>query len=152
MNYEQFIDFVKSPERLNADTTPLLEKLVEEYPFCQTAEILYAYNLNKENNFRFNSQLKTASAYANNRKLLKRLLQQPKLHTAVAEEEVYEIPVADETDPESAAVADPLPKNKARELINMIDQLKNEVQSILSDESSEADPPLIELASQLLMV
>ncbi|MCD4697073.1 MAG: hypothetical protein K8S16_12625 [Bacteroidales bacterium] len=72
MNKEQFIQFIKSPEKLNVQSIALLEGLVTEYPYCQTAAILYTLNLYKENNFKYNGQLKLASAYAPNRALLKK--------------------------------------------------------------------------------
>jgi hypothetical protein len=74
MNRQQFIDFIKEPEKLNANSALLLENLVKEYPYCQTADILYTLNLYKEDNIKFNDQLKIASAYAADRKLLKQLI------------------------------------------------------------------------------
>lgn len=74
MNRQQFIDYIKSPEKLNAESIPLMETLVNDYPYCQTADILFVLNLYKESNIKFNSQLKMASAYAPDRKVLKQLL------------------------------------------------------------------------------
>ncbi|MBC8486650.1 MAG: tetratricopeptide repeat protein [Bacteroidetes bacterium] len=74
MNRQQFIDYIKSPEKLNAESILLLENLVNDYPYCQTADILFVLNLYKESNIKFNSQLKMASAYAPDRKVLKQLL------------------------------------------------------------------------------
>jgi len=74
MNRQQFINYIKSPEKLNAESILLLENLVNDYPYCQTADILFVLNLYKESNIKFNSQLKMASAYAPDRKVLKQLL------------------------------------------------------------------------------
>jgi len=74
MNRQQFIDYIKSPEDLNADSAVQLEYLVKEYPYCQTADVLFTLNLYKENHFKFNDQLKLASAYACDRKVLKELV------------------------------------------------------------------------------
>ena len=146
MNRDQFINFVKSPRHLNANTTLLLEKLVQEYPYCQTAEILYTLNLNKENNFRFNAQLNTASAYASDRMLLKRVLGLQK----------YSIPTkkVHESDPvqkkgSKHSVSSSGIKGRKQELITLIDQLKNEVHTILNEESTAVNSPLIDLASKL---
>ena len=70
MNRQQFINYIKSPEQLNEESLFQLESLVKEYPFFQTAESLLALNLVLENNIKFNDQLKLASAYAADRKLL----------------------------------------------------------------------------------
>jgi len=74
MNRQQFIDYIKFPDKLNADSAIQLEKLVKEYPYCQTADILFTLNLYKENHFKFNDQLKLASAYVCDRKVLKELI------------------------------------------------------------------------------
>lgn len=146
MNRDQFIRLVRSPEALNAGTTPMLERLVKEYPYCQTAEILYALNLNKENNFRFSTQLKTAAAYAPDRRLLKQLLGQHK-YVVPQVQEKEEIPIVEENN----STGEPLPevKDKKQELAQLIGRLKNEVESILSTEEAEEDPTLVELAAKL---
>ena len=74
MNRQQFIDYIKSPDKLNADSAIQLENLVKEYPYCQTADVLFTLNLYKENHFKFNDQLKLASAYACDRRVLKELV------------------------------------------------------------------------------
>jgi hypothetical protein len=74
MNRQQFIEYIKSPEKLNAASVIQLEKLIQEYPYCQTADVLFTINLYKENHFKFNDQLKLVSAYACDRKLLKGLI------------------------------------------------------------------------------
>jgi len=74
MNKQQFIDYIKSPEILNADSIPQLEGLVNEYPYCQTAELLYTLNLYQEENFKYNNQMRLAAAYALDRKRLKQHL------------------------------------------------------------------------------
>ena len=74
MNRQQFIDYIKSPDKLNAGSAIQLENLVKEYPYCQTADVLFTLNLYKENHFKFNDQLKLASAYACDRRVLKELV------------------------------------------------------------------------------
>jgi hypothetical protein len=152
MNRDQFIGFVKSPDKLDAGTTAMLEKLVKAYPYCQTAEILYALNLNKENNFRFNAQLRTAAAYAPDRRLLKRLLYQqrkPATHEAEADTAITSGPDVTIAQPLQDTVSDPVADKKKKELITLIDQLRQELESILSEANRDPDQPLIELASRL---
>jgi hypothetical protein len=74
MNRQQFINYIKSPEQLNEESLFQLENLVKEYPFFQTAETLLAINYQLLGNFKFDDQLKLASAYAADRKLLKHQL------------------------------------------------------------------------------
>lgn len=151
---------------MDTGSTTLLEKLVREYPYCQTAEILYALNLNKENNFRFNAQLKTAAAYAADRKLLKQLLNEQRkpeqrmesdqgdpefrvetedkgaVAVAAEEDEGYiEESMGEDTEEEAL--------DRKMQLKQLVDQLRNEVETILMDEKSIGDLPLLELASRL---
>jgi tetratricopeptide (TPR) repeat protein len=74
MNRNQFISFIKSPEKLTESDSQELEALVKEYPFCQTARLLFVMGLNQRNDIRLNSQLKLTAAYCADRKVLKRLL------------------------------------------------------------------------------
>jgi tetratricopeptide (TPR) repeat protein len=128
VNREQFIRYVKDPETLDSRTTPMLENLVREYPYCQTAEILYALNLNKENNFRFNTQLRTAAAYAPDRKRLKQLIGMGKPKAFIPETETTD---------------------RSKELQTLIDQLKGSVQLILNEDSTRKNTALFDLASKL---
>lgn len=72
MNKQQFAKFVQAPETLNQVSLKNLEKLVDDFPFCQTAELLFVLNLCKEKNVRYDQQLKIAAAYATDRKRLKK--------------------------------------------------------------------------------
>lgn len=146
MNRDQFISFVRTPEALDSGSSAMLERLVKEYPYCQTAEILYALNLNKENNFRFTSQLKTAAAYASDRRILKQLLSQNKF---TVQEEVQ----IDDKSQEKAESKSPDPvtksNNRKQELAQLIERLNNEVEAILTEEEPEDDPTIVALASRL---
>jgi tetratricopeptide (TPR) repeat protein len=75
MNKQEFIDYLKSPDSLSVESIAPLEQLVRDYPYFQTADMLYALNLSKENNIKFSDQLRLASAYAPDRKVLKQLIQ-----------------------------------------------------------------------------
>lgn len=161
MNRDQFIAFVKSPSTLDAGSTTLLENLVKEYPFCQTAEILYALNLNKENNFRFNAQLKTAAAYAADRKLLKQLLADQQKDRQVDKKEYQtaevqeSIPDTDQiSEPETVSMAEdvtdiPPAPDKKQELLDLIDRLKQEIESILTEGSGDEEDLLDDLTASL---
>lgn len=72
---EQFIDYIKNNNKLNSDSISVLENLINEFPYCQSARLLYVLNLYKEKNIHYNSQLKIAAAYVYNRKNLKKLIE-----------------------------------------------------------------------------
>jgi hypothetical protein len=73
---QKFEQLVKAPDKLNMGHIPMLEKLLESFPYCQTTQILYAYSLKRAHNIYFNHQLRVAAAYAGNRNLLRKLLQE----------------------------------------------------------------------------
>lgn len=79
MNKTQFISLLKSPEKTNGETSALLEGLLKEFPYCQTAHLLYAKTLHSENSIHYQQRLKTASVYASDRKVLYHLIMQPGL-------------------------------------------------------------------------
>ena len=59
---------------LDASTLTDLQKTIEKYPYFQTGQLLYFINLYKENNQLYNLQLKFAAAYASDRTLLHKLV------------------------------------------------------------------------------
>lgn len=124
MNRQQFIDYIKFPDKLNSDSAVQLESLIKEYPYCQTADILFTLNLYKENHFKFNDQLKIASAYACDRKVLKELVNSVR----TIEKASTKVPIpAPDIQPQASELNDF--KIEDNSLITLIDLLKNEVNS-----------------------
>jgi len=129
MNRQQFIDYIKSPEKLNEDSAIKLEELVKEYPYCQTVDILFALNLCKEKHIKFNDQLKIASAYASDRKKLKQLINsvretdQPKFFP-----EKSKVKTSSEPKPSKPETIIDSEKAGISELINLLTQEVNLVQ------------------------
>jgi hypothetical protein len=78
MNRQQFISYIQEPEILSDDSAAFLESLVKEYPFFQTAHLLYAKNLSNQNSIQYNNQLKVAAAYSGDRKVLYNLISKNK--------------------------------------------------------------------------
>lgn len=74
MNRQQFVNFIKSPNEINAQSINLFEQVTKDFPYCQSAGILYVLNLFKEKSIKYDNQLKIAAAYASNRKILKKLI------------------------------------------------------------------------------
>ena len=70
MNRSEFISYLKHPEKLSEANINSLNGLVNDFPYFQTAHLLYAKNLYNQNSIYYNSQLKIAAAYSGNRKIL----------------------------------------------------------------------------------
>ncbi len=79
MEIQQFIDKVKSPEKIQVSEIEIFNKIATEFPFFQTAHLLYLKSLSKGNiNSIFENQLKVAAAYSINREKLFSLLMSEK--------------------------------------------------------------------------
>lgn len=79
MNRETFLAYLSSPEKLDSESSVRISDLLKEYPYFQTAHLLYAKNLHNTKDIRYNKQLKTAAIYAGDRKSLYHLIMQPAL-------------------------------------------------------------------------
>jgi hypothetical protein len=72
---DQLLLFIEKPGLLKEQTIGDLKEIVEEFPYFQTAQLLYTYNLHSQANFRYDSYLKICSIYATDRTILYRMLQ-----------------------------------------------------------------------------
>jgi tetratricopeptide (TPR) repeat protein len=61
-----------------------LENLVEQYPWCQSFQVLYTKSLKDANDIGFAAQLKKTAVYATDRKVLYNLVMQPGLQKSIA--------------------------------------------------------------------
>jgi len=87
MTGREFTGYLKYPENLSRDDRFILRDLVNHFPYCSVARILYTCNLYKENDLEYGSQLKIAAAYAGSRakmKILFDLVRNPVLHGTIA--------------------------------------------------------------------
>ncbi len=74
MNLTDFHYYIEHPSLLDAPSLTLLRGIIDEYPFCQSAQLLYTCNLKNLQHISYNGQLSIAAAYAGNRNKLKHLL------------------------------------------------------------------------------
>ncbi len=78
MNKDEFTSYLQDPGILNSESVNHLSSLISEFPYCQSARILLTLNLFKEQNIRYDAELKTTAVYVNNRGLLKKTYRQAK--------------------------------------------------------------------------
>jgi len=74
MNSQQFIEYLHHPELTDSRSLNMLEDLVRRYPYFQSGQLLYSFNLLREEDPQYPVQLKKAAAYAGDRRILKALL------------------------------------------------------------------------------
>lgn len=74
MTRDQMLRCLDDPSVLNERTLGELREILDEFPYFQSAHLLYVRNMQNENNFRFSGQLKTCAVYATDRTMLYHLL------------------------------------------------------------------------------
>ncbi len=84
MNRNQFISFMDNPDNLSGSDSVLLAELVKNFPYFQTAHLLYAKSLHNQHSIHYNNQLKITATYATDRKMLHYLI----THKSTTEKEI----------------------------------------------------------------
>jgi len=74
MTRDQMLRYLEDQSQLNERTLGELREILDEFPYFQSAHLLYVRNLQMESNFRFSGQLKTSAIYATDRAVLYHLL------------------------------------------------------------------------------
>jgi hypothetical protein len=94
MQQQQFIDIIKKPQQLEFSHLAELQVLVKEYPFFETAHLLYTKGLHKYQAINYSKQLRKTAIVVNSRSVLYELLH--RIETSpVNESEKVELPVVD---------------------------------------------------------
>ncbi len=75
MQVKDFVKYLTQPELLAQVNGQDLLPIVNEFPYCQTGQLMYAINLNSSDSILFDEQLKKAAAYCSDRTQLFELLQ-----------------------------------------------------------------------------
>ncbi|HKC66656.1 MAG TPA: hypothetical protein VKG26_00360 [Bacteroidia bacterium] len=77
MKVEQFIDLIDNPGKLSETHISSIEKILSDYPFFQSAHLLYAKALQNSQHINYHNALKKTAVIAGNRAVLYRLINQP---------------------------------------------------------------------------
>lgn len=92
MQVNNFISYLTQPEQLAKVEDKELLQVVNEFPYCQTGQLMYAINLNSNNSILFDEQLKKTASYCSDRTQLFELLQpQKEIEIIVDEVSVKEV-------------------------------------------------------------
>ena len=79
MQQQQFIDIIKKPHLIESAHLADLEVLVNEYPFFESAHLLYTKGLHKHQALNYSKQLRKTAIVVNSRSVLYELLHQPEV-------------------------------------------------------------------------
>src|ERR1043166_8257163 len=82
----------------------LLDKLLRDFPYFQTAHLLYAKSLHNQNSIQYNNQLKLTAAYAADRRVLHRLITK-QIEPGILEEVQPVVTIAEEKQVEEVVEA-----------------------------------------------
>ncbi len=74
MNKSSFISTIQNPEKIDSAQVNSLKSLVEQFPYCTTAQILLAKGLHNTQDISFEKQLRISAAYAIDRTVLHHLI------------------------------------------------------------------------------
>ncbi len=77
----RFIELIKQPSSVEYEEMDELKSIIEQFPYFQSARLLYTKALHEHKSYQFNDELKRTAAYAVDRKLLHHLIH----HTPVAQ-------------------------------------------------------------------
>lgn len=93
MNTATLHQWMIHPVKLGKDAGAQLDEVLRNYPWFQTAHLLYIKSLHNDNSFLYNQQLRVAAAHAVNRKRLYELItsKETEATVAVIEESVPEV-------------------------------------------------------------
>ncbi len=71
---QQFVKYLSDPGLVDSKSLQLFEDLLTQYPYCQSGQLLYAFNLYAESDEQYPEQLKKVAAYAGDRSILRELI------------------------------------------------------------------------------
>lgn len=112
MQQQQFIDIIKQPSKIEQMHLSDLEVLINEYPFFETAHLLYTKGLHKLQSINYSKQLRKTAIVANSRAVLYELIHQQEIVSTL--NKVEEVPVVKEdVKAEEAVVPEVTPKQQS---------------------------------------
>jgi len=153
MQKQQFIDIIKKPQQLEFSHLAELEMLVNEYPFFESAHLLYTKGLHKYQAINYSKQLRKTAIVVNSRSVLYELLHRAE-PSLVNEAEKVELPEVDLAENKQII---PIEIENKRE-IGSVSSTNNEIKALYintvpnTNNASEKSPVLTEQANDELNI
>lgn len=70
MTSQELSKILQQPQLINTDQTDLLDSIIKEFPYFQSARAIYLKGLKNKESFKYNQALKTTAAYTTDRSIL----------------------------------------------------------------------------------
>ena len=115
LNKKQIKELIGNPEEISADEVKKLASLIKDYPYFQTARLLYSKGLQNAESVDFDASLQLTATYAADRKKLYVLLYGENTETFVHSESVEvkpQEPVAEPVSPTNKEKQSPFLKHQ----------------------------------------
>src|SRR5690606_36231942 len=102
MNLSDFSNLLRKPENLSQENVEALQKVIDTFPYFQSARAVYLKALKQEGSYKYNGALKQTAAYTTDRSILfefitskefKQHTVAKKIATHIANEQLYPIEV-----------------------------------------------------------
>ncbi|MDR2928547.1 MAG: hypothetical protein LBV41_10195 [Cytophagaceae bacterium] len=147
MNRNQLTEYIQHPARLNEQSLSELHDVLVEYPFFQSARMLWIKNLHNLDHIKYNSELKLAAAHLSNREKLFFLINDYGFDTKAEEKEEVKLQTKTEAPASSSYfdVDDTIELSTGR-IIDFSEQKRE-----APDEKPETEPAVFVLPSADLL-
>jgi hypothetical protein len=138
----ELTDHLRDPSGLSPEDLDSIRNLVMRFPYFAPGQVLYAYELFRENSLDFSPQLKKAAAYAPDRRKMRKLMSEARLQASGDEQPIPAVmkevlpepeplpePVEMGTDAPviAAVITEPEPKRTEEELLAIVRQRLAEI-------------------------
>lgn len=70
MNATEFTEIIQNPNEINSEQTDALARIINKYPYLQSARAVYLKGLKNKESVKYNQELKTTAAYTTDRSIL----------------------------------------------------------------------------------
>lgn len=159
MNVTEFTYLMNKPDAVNDKHTAVLEKIVQEFPYFQSARALYLKGLYNQNSFKYNHVLKITAAHTVDRSVLFDFISSENF-IAVQKElydqklaEILNIIVKDSEIVIPEARPEPKPNTLEQSILTSIKEATPETETVVADLSDETiadsiDPEILPEVSQ----
>ena len=153
MNKETFAKYISDPSLLDNDTLPEIKAMLDEFPYFQSAWVLYIKNLHAIKDIRYENKLKTASAFVSDRKHLHDLLKGTYIPTItpvqtqfIASPQEPEQPQSDDANPDTVETQNLVsqPESQKEEYPPVQTQFIASTQEPEHPQSDDANPDTVE--------
>lgn len=152
MNRNQFISYVNRPDQLSGNDSMVLSELLKNFPYFQTAHLLYAKSLHNQHSIHYNNQLKITAAYATDRKVLHQLITR-KIEPETVK--ILEVRVEkQESNSESIEIKEVIPNSIVEQIEQTVEmsstiEMEEVVIDVVKEKSERVDELELEYLSQI---